>query len=340
MNAPLKEAQEILNDLENDLAKTRALWKQIEIDNPGFDPVSDEHWKIRCARSWLHGATDIRESNQLEKWIVDHPPLSETAKSSAIQCIKYWREWLVIKDAYYEPFADFEFENPHEGESLIEFILRMAKIVEEEGPCARLEWRAMKSFLAYLRNIALEEIAFIEQIFPQKMDVIHGRIIRKIAPEVPSIPEETAGTILMGLAHRCRFGRRNAHLTAAESLGLSWFCLTASRLRLPIHIEALKDIKIKSLQLDGEFPTLLIPTFFGDRCIRISNRVAKFLRALSLIPSTKPRETILQSPLRSLTRTFAGVVDDVSPNPAFGNITYVSLLSPPHHFGNHRYQPK
>jgi len=216
----------------------------------------------------------------------------------------------------------------------------MAKIVEEEGPRARLEWRALKSFLSYLRNISLEEIAFIEQIFPQKMDVTHGRIIRKIAPEVPSIPEEVAGTVLMGLAHRCRFGRRNAQLIAAESLGLSWLCLTASRLRLPIHLEILKNIKINALQLDGEFPILLIPTFFGDRPIRISSRVAKFLHALSLIPSTKSRETILQSPFRSLTRTFAGVLKDISPNPTFGNITYVSLLSPPHHFGNHRYQTK
>ena len=340
MNDSLNEAQEILNDLENDLAKTRTLWKQIEMDNPGFDPVSEEHWKIRCARSWLHGATDVRESNQLEKWIFDHPPLSETAKSSASKCIKYWREWLVITKAYYEPFEDFEFEKPRKGESLISFILRMSKIVEEEGPCARLEWRALKSFLAYLRNIAMNEIAFIEQIFPQKMDVMHGRILRKIAPEVPSIPEEMAGTILTGLAHKCRFGPRNAHLTAAESLGLSWLCLTASRLRLPIHLKILKGIKITSLRLDGEFPTLLIPTFFGDRCIRISNRVAQFLHALSLIPSIKPRETILQSPFRSLTRTFAGVVEDMAPNPAFGNITYVSLLSPPHYFGNQRYQPK
>lgn len=340
MNDPLQTAQDVLTDLENDLAKIRALWKQIEIDNPGFDPVSEEHWKIRHARSWLHGATEILESNQLEQWIFDHPPLSETAKSSAIKCIAHWKEWLAMKDAYYEPFEDFEFEEPTEGESLIDFILRMARIIEEEGPLARLEWRALKSFLSYLRNISLEEIAFIEQIFPQKMDVIHGRIIRKITPETPSIPVESAGVMLMRLAHKCRFGRRNAHLTAAESLGLSWLCLTASRLRLPIHLETLKSIKTKALHLDGEFPTLLIPTFFGERLIRISRRLAKFLHALSLIPSAVQRETILQSPFRSLTRTFAGVLKEISPNPVFGNITYMSLLSPPHQFGNHRYQPK
>lgn len=341
MNNPLNEAQELLCGLEEDLAETEAFWKQIAIDNPGFDPVSEEYRKIRRTRSWLHGTTEVREYNQLEKWTFDRPPLSETAKSSAAKCIKDWKEWLVTQDAYYEPFADFAFEKPHKGESLIHFIRRMARIVEEEWPCARLKWRALKSLLAYLRrNTPLEETAFIEQIFPQKMDITHGKIIRKIAPEVPPIPEEVAGTVLMELSHRCRFGRRNALLTALESLGLSWLCLIASQLQLPIHLETLKSIKIKALHLDGEFPTLLIPTFFGERRQRISNRVANFLHALSLIPSTKPRETILQSPLRSLTRTFASVLEDISPNPALGNITYVSLLSPPHHFGNQRYQPR
>ena len=171
------------------------------------------------------------------------------------------------------------------------------------------------------------------------MDIKHGRIIRIITPEVPSIPEETAAEIIIELARRCRFGRRNAQLTAAESLGLCWLCLTSSRLRLPIYLETLRAIKTTSLHLDGEFPILLVPTFFGDRSIRISHRLAKFLRALSLIPSKKPRETVLQSPHRSLTRTFDAALRKIEPNPEFGNITYVSLLSPPC-FGSHRYQPK
>ena len=171
------------------------------------------------------------------------------------------------------------------------------------------------------------------------MDIKHGRIIRIITPEVPSIPEETAAKIIIELARRCRFERRNAHLTAAESLGLCWLCLTASRLRLPIYLETLQAIKTTALHLRGEFPMLLVPTFFGDRPIRISCRLAKFLHALSLIPFKKPRETILQSPLRSLTRTFDAVLKKIAPNPEFGNITYVSLLSPPH-CGSYRYQPK
>lgn len=339
-NAPLEEAKKILNDLKKSLEKIKNIWKELRTLNPGWEQLSEQNWIEKQARCWLHGATKIEEANELDRWLFDHPPLSETAKSNADKKVKCWREWLEIKDAYYEPFEDFEFEKPRRGESLIDFILRMAKAVEKEGPSARLEWRAFKSFLGYLRNISLDEIAFIEQIFPQKMDIKYGRIIRKIAPEVYSIPQETAVEILMELARKCQSGRRDAQLTAAESLGLCWLCLTASRLRLPIYLKTLQSIKATALQLDGKFPTLLIPTFFGDRPIRISSRVAQFLKALALIPSKKPRETILQRSSRRLNQTLESVLKKVSPNSEFGNITYVSFLSPPHHFDPHRYQPK
>lgn len=170
------------------------------------------------------------------------------------------------------------------------------------------------------------------------MDIKHGKIRRRIQSETPSIPQETAVEIFRGLAYRCRFGRRNSQFTAAESLGLCWLCLTASRLRLPIYFNSVKDIKTTALQLDGEFPILLVPTFFGERPVRISCRIAKFLYRLSLIPSKKPRETILQSPSRGLTRTFDAVLNKISPNPEFGNITYVSFLKPPH-INSYRFQP-
>ena len=219
MNDPLEAAKQVLNDLEKSLKIGKMVWGQLPEDN----------WVAKQAKCWLHGATDIREACELERWLFDNPPLSETAKSNAISCVKSWRKWLEIKDAYYEPFEDFEFEEPLMGESLIEFIHRMAVLIEEEGPLARLEWRAFKSFLAYLRNLSTDEIAFIEQIFPQKSDIRHGKIIRIIAPEVPAIQQELAAEILMEFANRCRFSRRNAQLTAAESLGQCWLCLTASR---------------------------------------------------------------------------------------------------------------
>jgi hypothetical protein len=37
---------------------------------------------------------------------------------------------------------------------------------------------------------------------------------------------------------------------------------------------------------------------------------------------------------------FEEALVSVSPNPEYGNITYLSLLNQPHVFGDHRYQPK
>jgi hypothetical protein len=340
VNVYLKEAMEIVNDLKEGLKKRKTSRDEIKELNPTWEQLSEENWIDIQTNCWLHGATKIDEANELEIWLFDNPPLSATAKSNAKKCVKLWREWLEIKDTYYEPFEDFEFEEPKKNETLFDFIQRMAKAVEDEGTGARLEWRAFKCFLAYLKNISLDEVAFIEQIFPKKMGIFYGKIIRKVAPEVHSIPQETVAEILIELANRFQFGRQNAQLTTAESLGLCWLCLTASRLRLPIYIEKLHSIKSTALKLKGKFPILLIPTHFGDRPIRISFRVAKFLQAISLIPSKNPRKTILQSPLRSLTRTFDKALKKVSPNPKYGNITYVSLLNPPHHFGDYRYQSK
>ncbi len=242
----LNEAKDILNDLENELAKKKLIWQQLDIDNPGFE-LSEKNWRDHQASCWLHGATDLRESNELERWLVMNPPLSDLAKTKALKCITAWKEWLTIKDAYYSDSEDFEFEKPFKRESLIEFLYRTAGIVEKEGPLARAKWRALKSFLGYLRHLCPEEIAFIEQIFPRKMEIKHGRIIRKIAPEVPAIPVEIAAAILMDFAKTSRKGRKDAQITALESLGLCWLCLTTSRLRLPMHLEIIHSTPASSL---------------------------------------------------------------------------------------------
>lgn len=166
------------------------------------------------------------------------------------------------------------------------------------------------------------------------------RIIRLIQPEAYPLPQVTAAELLIELARICRTGRINSQLTAAESLGFCWMCLTASRLRLPIYLKILYKTKVSALQFGSGKPTLLVPTCFGDRSIIISRQVAKYLDALSRIPSKEPRETIFQRPLRSLTRMLVEAVENIAPRPEYGNITYVSLLSHPHHFGNHRPQPK
>lgn len=343
MDSPLIEIHMLLDEFEHDLSKIRAIWKQIEIDNPGFDPISEENWEKKHAKMWLHGATKVQDCHELERWLLDSPPLTATAQILASKVYRAWKKWLEATGpfgAYYVDFSEFEILMPHKDEQLIHFVIRLARSVEDDGTGHRLQWRATKSFLSFIRkSYPVEEVAFVEHIFPKKMDIHFGKIIRIISPEAYPIPEKTASEILIALAHRCRNGRPDARLTAAESLGLCWMCIAASRLRLPIHVETVKEIKYAAVQSSSDLPILQVPTWFGNRPVKISHRVFNFFNALSRIPSKRTRETILQRPLRSLTRTLEETIQSVLPNAKFGNITYLSLLNQPHIFGNHRYQP-
>lgn len=104
-------------------------------------------------------------------------------------------------------------------------------------------------------------------------------------------------------------------------------------------MESIREIESVAIKTGLDLPILQVPTWFGNRPVEISHLMSNFLKVLSRVPSKEPRETILQRPLRSLTRMFEEVLQSVAPNPEYGNITYLSLLSQPHIFGDHRYQP-
>ncbi len=293
---------------------------------------------------WLHGGTFARDCNRLERRLVDQRPLTKAAQIRAIEVYSDWRKWLETKGplgSYYIDFDEFQIPTPEKEELLVYFVIRLARLVEDNGKGHRLEWRAVKSFLDFLRkSYPVEEVAFIEHMFPKKMDVHHGRIRRVIPPEAYPIPEKTASDILIELAQRSRNHRRlDARLTAAESLGLCWLCITASRLRLPTHVQTIKRMEPAAMQAGLGLPILQVPTWFGNRPVEISHLVLKFLNVLSRVPSKQPRKSILQRPLRSLTRMLEEVLESISPNPEYGNITYLSLLNQPHIFGDYRYQP-
>ena len=347
-NDPLLEIHNLLDDFENELSKIRAFWRQIEIDNPGFDPVSEESWQEKHARMWLHGATEVHECNELERWLYDSPPLTAIARSPAQSHYDDWRKWLDNGgkwegSACYADDPNFDILAPLENEILVHYVVRLAQTIEKEGKGKKLQWRALKNFLRFLREKNTEsEVAFIEHIFPEEMDVVYdNRIIRLLRSEDYPIPEKTASEIIMNLAHRCRHGsRKDAQITAAESLGLCWLCITASRLRLPIYLEAVTKVEPAAIQFNSEFPIIQIPTWFGARPVNISQRVARFFNALARNPSQNPRATIFQRPFRSLTRMLESALESVALNPEYGNITYASFLKQPHIFGDHRPQSK
>lgn len=57
MNDPLKEAQEVLDDLENDLAKMKSIWLPNGCDDSSTDPKSKLAWLKQYYRCYLHGAS-------------------------------------------------------------------------------------------------------------------------------------------------------------------------------------------------------------------------------------------------------------------------------------------
>lgn len=242
--------------------------------------------------------------------------------------------------------------------------MQLARSIGDDGKGHRLEYRALKSFVDFIRKTyPTEQVAFIEHIFPQKMKLHYGSIIRLIPPEAYPIPEKTVAEILMKLAQLCRNGRPDARHTAAEGLALCLLCIASSRIRLPKTLEMVRSIQATAVLsgvefsiskvptfgsgcatyrplTDDDFSVLQVPTWFGEQPLKISNRVAAFLKAVSRIPSKKPRETILQRPMGSLRRIFDEVLRSVAPPSEYGNITYLSLLIQPHIFGDHRPQPK
>jgi hypothetical protein len=332
MEDPLDEAIAILKEFEVALEQGRQLW----VPKDNVQPWEQE-WEKKHAQCWIYGTTHMLEFNALERYKIDKS-LSPMAADDARKYIRKWKKSLKDNDTYYDPAGeDFRFKMPKKDEKLAAFIYNTSLRIEKMGFGARLERRAFKSFLAYLRRFG-PDAAFLELIFPKKMHLHHGRIARKISNEAYAIPKETAAAILVALAKNCYSGRKDTRATAAECLGLCWLCLTASRLHLPVYFENILSLNMDALILSESLPTLNILTLFGDVNIKISQRMGRFLHALSRVPSPQPRTTILQRSKRSLTRIFDEVLKTVTPTFECGNITFVSLLSLPHHFGKHRCQ--
>jgi hypothetical protein len=387
MSSPLDEVCAIISDFEKEIVQLREIWLQVEKDNPYFEETSSAHWPDKYYRIWLHGAITVEERNELERWLYGDLLNTATANSSAQEVHDAWRDWLDTAgipkwkidyaydkktgryyevpsqekgETYYADNDRFAILKPQESETLLTFILRLAREVEGTGKGHGLQWRALKSFLDFIRNhYPTEQVAFVEHIFPKKMDLYYDKIIRLIPPEAYPIPEKTAAEILIAFARKCCNGRPDARHTAIEGMTLCWLCIATSRIRLPKTLEMVFNIKARAIlsgaefsiskvptygssctTSDEDFSVLQVPTWFGEQPLKISNRIASFLKTASRIPSKQPRETILQRPKRSLTRMFDEVLQSVAPNSEYGNITYLSLLNQPHIFGNHRPQPK
>lgn len=94
MNNPLDEACDVLNEFDQEIAKVKAFWEQLAEDNPHFEQVSTKNWQEKHHRMWLHGAIDVSECNELERWLYGDLPATKIAQSPALGIYKAWRKWL------------------------------------------------------------------------------------------------------------------------------------------------------------------------------------------------------------------------------------------------------
>lgn len=194
--------------------------------------------------------------------------------------------------------------------------------------------RALKSFLHFLReDYCQEDVAFIEHIFPKKIDLRAGRIIRKIRPQVFPISHQIAGTIIKELAYQCAFGRANARHHACEALALIWMCISSSRIRWPRSLESIHKLSVDAIVCDKKYPELIAPSFFGPHPIRIGSRVARYLQEVAGIPSNNQRNTVLQTSLSDLRKPLDTAIKKAKLCSTLGEITYLTFLSYPHSFG-------
>ena len=67
MRKSLDEIHELLDEFEMELSKIRAIWRQIEIDNPDFEQVSEENRQINKMRSFPMGCAIKDIGNILSK---------------------------------------------------------------------------------------------------------------------------------------------------------------------------------------------------------------------------------------------------------------------------------
>lgn len=333
MSKDFSELCEIINEWFADVEQVKKTWEVIRALNPDFEQVSAESWQIKEASLWHHGETRPREANELERWLMVSPPMSKTANSLTIDHYTDWNEYILEKGVYAD-FNEGDLLKPQENESLIDFVLRLAQEIENTGWGKKKQERALKSFLHFLRDSnKQEEVAFIEHIIPEKNELQAGKIIRIIRPQVYPISKEIAAAIIKELAHQCAYGRPNARHHAGEALSLILICLSASRIRWPRSLESVHAIRNDALISTAEFPELLVPSIFGPHPVRISQRVAKLLQAIVNIHSKMPRSTILETSLPELRKTLRSAIHKVNPPPEIGEITFVTFLSHPHHFG-------
>lgn len=367
----LNEIINILSQFQAKLEQKLDFYDSTRVLNPGACPVSEKSCREDLARCWIYGSDNI--GNVLSIPLPKTSPHSEESQSKAFKHYIKWQKAIeknAAPDTQYteyflneEEFDAYHLDEPKSEETLYAYVLRLRDIVENKENINFLWERGLSSFLHYLRRtITKEQIAFLELIFPEDMEIRRitslkplktgkstwelkevpfGQIARKISSCRYPIFILTAADILRELVNTVLHSRQNAKLTAAETLGLCWVCLTSARRGLPLEVNDLLYLPKSALgvKMDETVSTLTLPSIFGDQPMPISNTIWEFLKALSDISGAQYRDVVFQSPKESLYRCLKRTIEKLNLDSTKGKITFQTFLSQPVEF-DHRYQPK
>jgi len=329
MSNQLEEVKKILVWFQEQLKKKERIWKQ----------SAPDAWSCEEAYCWIYA-----DSNYAFSQCDRSTPIIEAAKQLARP---YYDKWLDLERDC-QSIHGYIIPPPASEDTLQSYLEQLSVEIRAEGRCKTIRWKSLRSFTFLLHEkLPKGQLGFIEVIFPERMEIFDGKVIRIVDKTVYPVDIIIACKILQKLAHMALEGRANAQQSAATTLGLAWMCLCSSRKRLPTELILIHGATASSVRLpvpdtkNEEEPkgSLALPTLCGPFAIPISKELANYLVALSLL-SPPSMGTIIGSPLGSLHRTFQRAVDQVPEAAQLGKITFLTFMSHPHEAFGHRYTPK
>lgn len=291
-----------------------------------------------------------------------HPPKRNPVPEYYQQpAIHLFDEWLELNKSIV--FRGAIIPEPSPDSSLLEYFHFLENEILYEGEGRAIWMGSLKSFLQYIReDLPSDLLGYLDTIFPYRLDIRPTGMCERIPARVEKVqrkmilknPERAVypidihlySQITKNLLKTVLEGRSNVQRSAAETLGLVWICHAAAAARVMTREDALFNLETGALiapELGAKREYfkpeyyIRLPTILGMVDAPISRVVYCFLLAL---PRSLGYTRILSLSLRALHRTLQekGVAPLLMP-PQTDNLTFLTLMSQPHHAIGNRYTP-
>lgn len=332
MSKELEPLQEILRNFLSQMKKKEEIWKlsgRNIAGTPDFGDDDIDPWPRKEACCWIFA--DLYD--HFGRFDRTAPAIDATSKLAE----PIYQAWLNL-GLECQIYPKYIIKPPKKDDTIEVYLRRISYKIHRDKACKWHRWESLRSFTSYLRQIyPKEEQGFIEEIFPEEMELFCGRIKRIEAPTICPIDIYATADILKSFASTVLEGRATARFCAAEVLGLAWICLTSARRRLPTQWKLISEISFDCLIPIGSSnnldkigrPLLMVPTFYGPSPVPISLTMFNYLKDIQNL-SPNPRKAFFQSHPKSLQRSLANIVSQLSSAANVGKVTFLTLLSHPH----------